>query len=69
MTSELVRFSDDQHMAVGFVPGDVPVSPERNFPRPPNDDLPLPAWLVDRLGRYMARFGVEEVTQSDAGIG
>ncbi|KQV44988.1 S41 family peptidase [Massilia sp. Root335] len=69
MTSELVRFSDDQHMAVGFVPGDVPVSPERNFPRPPNDDLSLPAWLVDRLGRYMARFGVEEVTQSDAGIG
>ena len=69
MTSELVRLSDDQHMGVGFVRDEVPVSQERNFPPPPNDEKSLPAWLVDRVGRYMARFGVEEVTQSDAGIG
>jgi retinol-binding protein 3 len=69
MTSELIRFSDDQHMRVMFAPGVVPVSRDRNFPPPPRDDLSLPAWLVDRLGRYMAHFGVEEVTQSDAGIG
>lgn len=69
MTSELVRLSDDQHMGVGFMRDEVPVSQERNFPPPPNDEKSLPAWLVDRVGRYMARFGVEEVTQSDAGIG
>jgi hypothetical protein len=69
MTSELIRFSDDQHMQVIFEPGEVPIFADRNFPAPPKDDQSLPAWLVDRLGRYMARFGVEEVTQSDAGIG
>jgi hypothetical protein len=69
MTSELIRISDDQHMAVVFVPNEIPISPERNFPPPRNEDLSLPAWLVDRLGRYMARFGVEEATQSDAGVG
>jgi hypothetical protein len=69
MTSELIRFSDDQHMRVVFEPGDVPISPERNFPSPPTDEQSLPAWLIDRLGRYMARFGVEEVTQADGGIG
>lgn len=69
MTSELIRFSDDQHMRVVFVPAEVPVFPERPFPTSHEEDLSLPAWLVDRVGRYMARFGVEEVTQSDAGIG
>lgn len=69
MTSELIRFGDDQHMQVVFAPGEVPISRDRNFPPPPKDDLSLPVWLVDRLGRYMARFCVEEVTQLDAGIG
>jgi hypothetical protein len=70
MTSELIRFSDDRHMQVMFKPSEVPIFPDRDFPPlPKDDDQSLPAWLVDRLGRYMARFGVEEVTQSDAGIG
>jgi hypothetical protein len=69
MTSELIRFSDDQHMRVAFVPAEVAAFPERPFPTRHEDDLSLPAWLVDRVGRYMARFGVAEVTQSDDGIG
>jgi C-terminal processing protease CtpA/Prc len=40
------------------------------LPPPDKDDeQSLPAWLIDRLGRYQAHFGVDEVTQSDAGIG
>jgi len=69
MTSELIRFSDDQHMQVMFEPGEVPIFPDRNFPSRREDNQSLPAWLVDRVGRYMAHFGVEDVTQSDAGIG
>lgn len=69
MTAELIRFSDDQHMQVLFVPDEIPISQERNFPTPRKEELSLPARLVDRIGRSMARFGVDEVTQSDAGIG
>ncbi|MFC5549429.1 S41 family peptidase [Massilia aerilata] len=68
LTSELQRLSDDRHMQVIFAPEGVPVLEERNFPPPYKDEQPLPAWLVDRLGRYMAKFGVEEATQSEAGI-
>jgi hypothetical protein len=69
LTSELIGSSNDQHMQVMFRPNEVPDFGDRNFPPPRKDDLSLPAWLIDRLGRYMAHFGVEEVTQSDAGIG
>jgi C-terminal processing protease CtpA/Prc len=47
----------------------VPDFGDRNFPPPDKDDLSPLAWLIDRLGRYMAKFDVEEATQSDAGIG
>jgi hypothetical protein len=69
LTSELIGASKDLHMEVMFSPSEVPDFGDRNFPPPRKDDLSLPAWLIDRLGRYMARFGVEEVTQTDAGIG
>jgi hypothetical protein len=69
LTSEVVGASKDQHMQVVFSPADVPESGEANFPPPRKEDVPFPASLIDRLGRYMARFGVEEVTQSDEGIG
>jgi hypothetical protein len=68
LTSELQRLSDDQHMQVVFAPEGAPVSEERNFPPPYKDEQSLPGRLVDRLGRYLAKFGVEEATQSDAGI-
>jgi hypothetical protein len=70
LTSELIGSSRDLHMRVIFSPAEVPHFSERNFPSPDkNDEQSLPAWLIDRLGRYMAHFGVEEVTQSDAGVG
>jgi hypothetical protein len=69
LTSEVVGASKDQHMQIVFNPADVPESGEANFPPPRKEDVSLLEWPIDRLGRYMARFGVEEVTQSDAGIG
>lgn len=69
LTSELVGSSKDQHLQVVFVPGDVPDAGDSNFPVRPEPHLSLPARLVDRLGRAMASFGVDEVTQSDDGIG
>jgi hypothetical protein len=69
LTSELVGSSQDQHMEVMFSPAEVPDFGDRNFPPPDKDELSPLAWLIDRLGRYMTNFGVEGVTQSDAGIG
>jgi hypothetical protein len=69
LTSEVVGSSKDQHMLVMFSRAEVSDSGERNFPPPRKEDVSLLAWPIDRLGRYMASFGVEEVTQSDGGIG
>jgi retinol-binding protein 3 len=69
LTSELAGSSQDQHIRVIFSPGAVPDYGDRNFPPPYKNELSPLAWLIDRLGRYMENFGVEEVTQSDAGIG
>ena len=68
LTAELVGSSSDQHMEVMFSPAEVPDFGDRTFPPPDKDELSPLAWLIDRLGRYMADFGVEKVTQSDAGI-
>jgi hypothetical protein len=69
LTAEVVGSSGDSHIRVLFSPSEVPDFADRSFPPLPKEDLSLPAWLIDRLGRYMAKFDVEEVTQSDAGIG
>lgn len=70
LTSEVIGSSQDLHLRVIFSPDEVPNLGERNSPPPDKDDeQSLPAWLIDRLGRYQANFGVDQVTQSDAGIG
>jgi hypothetical protein len=47
MTSELIRFSDDQHMHVVFVPDELPISPDRNFPPPRKDEIASPAVVYE----------------------
>jgi len=67
--TEIARSSGDQHMRVIFSPAEVPDFGDRNFPPQDTDDHPIYAWLMNHVGRYLAPFGVDDVSQSDAGIG
>ncbi len=69
LSTEIARSSDDRHLRVIFSPADVPDFGDRNFPRQDTDEQPIYAWLMNHVGRYLARMDVDAVTQSDAGIG
>jgi hypothetical protein len=69
LTSYLALSSNDQHIQVIFRPDEVADFEFHNFPPPRKEDQSAIGWFIDRLGRYQANFGVQKVTQSDAGIG
>lgn len=69
LTRDLRDTSGDLHIAVRFSAAEVPDYGDRNFPQKPEEALSPPAWLIDRLGRSLATFGIEEVSKSAAGIG
>jgi hypothetical protein len=69
LTADMRDATNDMHTAVEFSAAEVPDVGDRGIDLPPNDDVALPVWLINRLGRTLANFGVEEVTQSESGIG
>lgn len=68
LSAEISLSSQDQHLQVIFSPAEVGDFGDRNFPPRPEDEQSLSGWFMNHLGRYVAPFGVEEATQSDAGI-
>lgn len=69
LSAEIARSSGDQHMGVIFSAAEVPDFGDRNLPPQDTDDQTIYAWLMNHVGRYLAPMDVDEVTQSDAGIG
>jgi hypothetical protein len=68
LTADMLDVTDDLHAGVEFSAAEVPDVGDRGIDLPPNDDVSLPEWLINRLGRTLANFGVHDVTQSESGI-
>jgi hypothetical protein len=68
LSADLRDAANDSHLGVEFSAATVPDEGDRGIDHPPDDDVSLPQWLIDRLGRTLAKFGVEEVSQSPSGI-
>lgn len=69
LTANLFSSSGDKHIRVLFKPEQVEDMQFHNFPPPRKERESGFGWLVDRLGRYQANFGIEKVEISKQGIG
>lgn len=69
LTAQLLASSGDEHIRVVFRPEEVADVPFHNFAPPHDEGEGSIGWLIDRLGRYQANFGVEKVGISEDGVG
>jgi hypothetical protein len=69
LTDDMRIVTGDRHMRVEFSAAEVPDVGDRDVGLVPNDDASGPVWLINRLGRTFANFGVKKATVSDDGIG
>jgi hypothetical protein len=69
LTGDIRDMGGDLHMQVEFSAVPVEDVGDRDIGVVPNDNVSGPMWLIDRLGRTMADFGVKEASVSDDGIG
>lgn len=69
LTTDMRTITGDMHMRLEFSATDVPDVGDRGIDLAPDDDVSAPEWLVNRVGRSMANFGVDRVRVSDSAIG
>lgn len=63
------RITGDMHAQVEFRADVLPEVGDRGIDLPPDDDVSPLEWLINRIERSTARFGVMDASQSDEGIG
>lgn len=68
LTMDMRTVTRDRHTRLEFSAYEVADVGDRGIDVSPDDDVSLPVWLVNRLGRSMAGFGVDRVSVADSGI-
>lgn len=69
LTDDMRTIAGDPHLHVEFSAVPVDDVGDRDIGVVPDDDVAGPMWLINRLGRTLADFGVKEASVSDDGIG
>lgn len=69
LTMDLRTVTGDMHTRLEFSASEIAEVGDRGIDLPPDDKVSPPEWLLNRVGRSMANFGVDRVSVSDSGIG